>query len=40
LLAVDASGDEFVDAGVLDRDYSSSGAALFEISSKSACTFP
>lgn len=31
---------ELVDAGVEDGGYDSSVAALFEISSKSACTFP
>ena len=33
-------GVEFVDGGVQDGVYDSSVAALFEISSKSACTFP
>jgi hypothetical protein len=33
-------GSELVDAGVQDGGYDSSVAALFEISSKSACTFP
>ena len=34
------NGGEFVDAGVQDRGHDSSVSALFEISSKSACTFP
>ena len=34
------NGGEFVDSGVQDGGYDSSVSALFEISSKSACTFP
>ena len=33
-------GGEFVDAGIQDGGHDSSVSALFEISSKSACTFP